>query len=344
MTHTLSAILRPLAIAGLAAAALSAPGVAAAQQTVRVASFTSDKATGVRDVIVPWMEAVEAEVGDLVDLQGFWGGSLGRDPFKQYDLVKSGVADVAWIVAGYAPGRFPQMHALELPFMAQNGVEASLFGWKMVSEGMVDGVDEFKVITVWSPSGDHVHMAGEVIDSVDDIEGKRIRTASSAQAAFVEGLGGVPQTIGAVEVNDALSRGSVNGLVQAYTGMRTFGTFDVVDSTYEIPLGNTPFLLLMNKDTWESLPAEVQAAMDKHGGATLAEIGGAAYDKANREIREAKLGDADYTITTPSQEELTALRERFEALHMEWVAATNNGQAVYDAFLSFLEDHRASGS
>jgi TRAP-type C4-dicarboxylate transport system substrate-binding protein len=183
-----------------------------------------------------------------------------------------------------------------------------------------------------------------VIDSVDDIEGKRIRTASSAQAAFIESLGGVPQTIGAVEVNDALSRGAVDGLVQAYTGMRTFGTFDVVDSTYEIPLGNTPFLLLMNKDTWQSLPEEVKAAMDKHGGAGLAEIGGGAYDAANGEIRAGKLEDADYTITTPSQEELAALRERFQEIHMDWVEATNNGQAVYDAYLSFLESHRASGS
>ena len=328
------------AVAALATAlTLTTPTDTRAQEVVRVASFTAEHALGVRQVIIPWMEAVEAEVGDLVDLRGFWGGSLGRDPFRQYELVRSGVADIAWIVAGYAPGRFPQMHALELPFMAQNGVEASLFGWQMYEQGMLDGVGDFKVITIWSPSGDHIHMR-EPIASLEDIDGKRVRTASSAQAGFIEALGGVPQTIGAVEVNDALARGAVDGLVQAYTGMRTFGSFNVVSSTYEIPLGNTPFLLLMNKRKWESLPVEVQEAMDRHGGATLARIGGQAYDDANVAIREDQMEVEGYTIVTPSQDQLDAYRDQFQALHQTWIDATPNGQAVYDAFLDFLDTHR----
>ena len=46
------------------------------------------------------------DVGSEVKLQGFWGGSLGKDPFKQFELLKNGVADVAWVLPGYTPGQF----------------------------------------------------------------------------------------------------------------------------------------------------------------------------------------------------------------------------------------------
>ena len=331
--------------AGLvAAAAALALGVssASAQEVVRVASFTAEAAIGVKQVMIPWMEAVQADVGDQVKMQGFWGGSLGRSPFQQYDLVKNGVADVAWVVAGYSPGRFPQLHVLELPFMARDGREAAAAGWHLFEQGMLEGVDEFKVITMWSPSGDNLHLRS-TIQSLDEVKGMKIRTGSSAHAAMMEFLGATPQTIGPTEVNDALARGAVDGLIQGLTGMRTFGTFNVVESTYEVPLGNIAFLLLMNKAKWESLPPAVQEAMDRHGGSALSVKGGEAYDKATQEIRAAKIAEG-YPIVTPTDEELAAYRTRFQPVHDAWIAETTNGQAVYDAFKAFLEEYRKTQS
>ena len=313
-------------------------GAATAKTTLRVASFTSEKATGVTEMIIPWMKAVEADVGDQVALKGFWGGSLGRSPFAQYDLVKNDVADIAWVGVGYSPGRFPQLEVLNLPFMAKNGVEASGFGWKLADEGLVPGLKDFKVITVWTPSSDMLHMV-EPIKSLDDVKGKRIRTASSQQAELITALGGVPQTIGPVEVNDALARGAVDGLVQGYTGMKTFGTFGVVKQSYEVPLGNSVFLLLMNKKKWESLPDDVKASMDKHGGATLAKSGGAAYDAAAARIRQHQM-DSGYQITTPTEEQLAAWREQFKKLPQEWIAATPDGQKIFDEFQAYLASVR----
>ena len=49
---------------------------AMAQDTIKVASFTSEKATGVSKVIEPWMDAVAADLGDQIAMRGFWGGTL----------------------------------------------------------------------------------------------------------------------------------------------------------------------------------------------------------------------------------------------------------------------------
>ena len=100
--------------------------VDAANVNLKVGTFVPAKSIGVSKVIKPWMAAVTAEVGSEVSMKGFWGGSLGKSPFKQYELVKNGVADMTWVLPGYTPGQFPQLQVVGLPFMLDNAMEASL--------------------------------------------------------------------------------------------------------------------------------------------------------------------------------------------------------------------------
>ena len=88
-------------------------------EQIKVGSFVSAKGFGSRFVIMPWMERANAalkEIGSDKELKAYWGGSLGKSPFQQYDLVKAGVADVAWVMSGYTPGQFPELEVVELPF------------------------------------------------------------------------------------------------------------------------------------------------------------------------------------------------------------------------------------
>ena len=86
------------------------------------------------------------DIGDAAKLQGFWGGTLGKAPTKQYELVKNGVADVTWVLPGYTAGQFPQMGVFELPFLFHNGVEASIVGWKLHEKGLLDGLEDVHLV------------------------------------------------------------------------------------------------------------------------------------------------------------------------------------------------------
>lgn len=90
---------RLLAGAGaLATTPFAAPVSAQSAPLIKVATFVPEQSVGVSRVIRPWMNAAQQEVGAKARFQGFWGGSLGKDAFKQFDLVRAGVADVAWIL------------------------------------------------------------------------------------------------------------------------------------------------------------------------------------------------------------------------------------------------------
>ena len=92
---------RHLIQAGLGAATgglgLAAPSAFAQQTTLRVAAFVPEQSFGVSRVIKPWMAAVEKDIGSKVRLQGFWGGTLGKDPFKQFEAWLAQLSNYAFL-------------------------------------------------------------------------------------------------------------------------------------------------------------------------------------------------------------------------------------------------------
>jgi TRAP-type C4-dicarboxylate transport system substrate-binding protein len=322
----------------LAAAAVQ-PAPAAAQTTIRVASFTPEGAVGVRFVMKPWMEAVQAELGNKVNLVPFWGGALGPNPFDQFDLVRDGVVDVAWVLPGYTPGQFPQIGVTELPFTVASGEEGSVVGWRLYEAGLLDGLDDVHVLTVWTPDITNIHLTAPV-RSLADLRGKSLRTAGSTQAMFVEAIGAAPQTLGSVEANEAMQRRTIDGQLQGWTGMNTFGGFAVAKASYRVPLGASPFFMLMNKRLWDSLPADVQAVMMKHGGEQLARAGGRAYDRLTQEIIARQQANG-YTIVDAGDADVARYREQHAGIYEQWARATPKGRETIDAFFRLIDQYRA---
>lgn len=328
---------------GVAVAAILVGTTATAQEiSVRVGSFTPEGAVGVQNVMIPWMEAVEEELGDRIELTGYWGGTLGPDPFAQYELVRDGVIDVAWILPGYTPGQFPQLQITELPFAVQSGEEASTVAWRLYETGLLDGFDDVHVLSIWTPDITNIHLL-EPIESLADLEGEALRTAGATQALFVEAINAAPQTLGSVAANEAMSRGTIDGQLQGWTGMRTFGGFEVANASYVVPLGASPFLLLMNQDLWNSLPEDVQEVMMRHAGEGLGAYGGGRYDAITEDIMAGQAEDPDYTITVASPEDIAVYAEQYSAVHEQWIEANENGQEIYDTFMRLLDEYRSGG-
>lgn len=327
-------------VATLGAALLAGLSTGAtAQTTIRVASFTPEGAVGVQNVMIPWMEAVQEELGDTVEMVPFWGGALGPSPFEQYDLVRDGVVDVAWVLPGYTPGQFPQLQVTELPFTVASAEEASVVGWRLYDTGMLEGLDDVHVLTVWAPDVTNIHLT-EPVETLEALEGASLRTAGSTQAIFVDAIGAAPQTLGSTEANEAMQRGTIDGQLQGWTGMKTFGGFAVSNGAYRVPLGASPFLLLMNKDLWESLSPDVQDVMMKHGGEALARRGGQAYDEITQGIVEDQR-TAGYVINEADEADIARYQDAYAGIYDRWVEETANGEEVLAAFRRLIDEYRA---
>lgn len=328
-------------VIGTTAAALVAlaAGSAASQTLIRVASFTPEGAVGVQNVMIPWMEAVQEELGDQVELVGFWGGSLGPNPFDQYELVRDGVIDVAWVLPGYTPGQFADLQVTELPFTVESGVEGSVVAWRLYQTGILSGFEDVHVLTAWTPDVTNIHLV-DPVDSLEALEGTSLRTAGATQAIFVEAIGAAPQTLGSVEANEAMGRGTIDGQLQGWTGMNTFGGFAVSNGAYRVPLGASPFVLLMNKDLWESLSPDVQEVMMRHGGESLAARGGEAYDRITLGIVERQVADG-YVVHEADADDIARYQEAYGEVYDRWIAENPNGEAIFTTYMELIADYRA---
>lgn len=319
--------------------ALAAPAIGSAQDNIKVGTFVPEKSTGVAGVIKPWMEAVSADLGDKVSMQGFWGGTLGKSPFKQFELVQNGVADVTWVLPGYTSGQFPEMSLFELPFLFNSAEEASVVGWKLYEKGLLTGFDGVHVVGFFATEPNALFMKTE-ISNLDDLKGMKIRSVGPIHANWLETFGAAPQTLSSAEYNEALNRGTIDGVIQGWTGMRTFKSFPLVSQSYSIPTGTIPFLLLMNEGKWNSLPKETQDAIMKHGGMAMADAGAAAYTNVGQSIVDGITKDGSLKMSAPTEAEMAAYDERTQAVHQWWIDRTPNGQMVYDEANRILAEMR----
>lgn len=328
------------ALTGILAGALLALPVAA-QETIKVGTFVPEQSTGVALVIKPWLEAVAAETKD-VTMQAFWGGTLGKNPFKQFELVQNGVADVTWVLPGYTAGQFPEFGVFELPFLFFTADEASIVGWKMHEMGLLTGFDGVHVVGIFAAEPNALFMKDK-IDTLDGLSNKKIRSAGEIHATWLQSLGAAPQTLSSAEMNEGLNRGTVDGAIQGWTGMKTFKSLELVDQAHDIPAGAIPFLLLMNENKWNALSDAAKAAVMKHGGMKMAEEGGAAYTRVGQEIRDEVRAAGKMQIVTPDAATLARYTAAAKPVHDAWIAATPNGQVVYDTAVKLLAEMRAKG-
>ncbi|MFZ0778606.1 MAG: C4-dicarboxylate ABC transporter substrate-binding protein, partial [Xanthobacteraceae bacterium] len=83
------------------------PAAAADPIKLKMAYFSSDQTTTYLAAVEPFVDAVNAEAGGVVQIDVSLSGALGKNPAQQLQLVLDGTADLAFVVPGYTPERFP---------------------------------------------------------------------------------------------------------------------------------------------------------------------------------------------------------------------------------------------
>ena len=106
-------------------------------------------------------------------------------------------------------------------------------------------------------------------------------------------------------------------------------------------LPTTPFLLLINEQSWQRQPASVQSAMLKHGGLGIARSSGQAYAAINQQIRAALAAAGQPALMAPDKSTQQALVDRSQALHDAWMTVSSDRETTYRAAQTLLTQLRA---
>jgi TRAP-type transport system periplasmic protein len=243
------------------------PSSAPAQQQIYElkASIFTPPSNPLNRAMEKWAEALKERSNGRLIIKIFAASQMGPPP-RQFDLARTGVADFSIVLHGLTPGRFPLTELSHLPGVLTTGYVSSLALSEVGSEALLADHPGVKILNVL-PIIPMPIISKDEIRTANDLRGKRIRAAGSVQSDVLQALGAVPTLVQPGDMNDALSKGMIEGASVGYSGIASYRLEDAAKFLIEGDLGGVTFATIMNKGAYDRLPPDLQKLIDEDSGA-----------------------------------------------------------------------------
>jgi TRAP-type C4-dicarboxylate transport system substrate-binding protein len=202
---------------------------------------------------------VEKRTGGKVAVQTFPGSTL-LSAKNMFDGVVSGTADIGCLAMSYQPGRFPVSEAIDQPVGFSSAKAASLALYDLIEKYKPKEFEQVKIITLFTCPPANI-MTIKPVKSLKDLKGLELRVGGT-QADIIKNLGGIPVAMPQSDTPEALQKGTVKGHVSSMEVLKDFNYAAYTANATIVNLWVVTFSVVMNKDKWNSLPADVRKVID----------------------------------------------------------------------------------
>lgn len=252
-------ILAAVAVATLAAS------VAAAQDKIELKASTFVPPTHwfLTDGFNPWGKELSERTKGRVEVRTFAGNSPFGNVANQADQVSAGVMDIGWGLNGVPAGRYPRTSIMELPLVAKTAKSASKTFASMRDSLLAADFKGFKLLNLNCTNAQGFALREKVVKKLDDLKGLRIRSPNNNVQAVLQHVGAVPVTMGPAQIYESMEKGTLDGATTGWDGVRGFRLENIIKSYFAARLTLTCFHIVMNEKKYQSLPADVQKAIDE---------------------------------------------------------------------------------
>lgn len=192
-----------------------------------------------------------------VEVQTFMGSSL-LGPKDIYDGVVSGTVDIGLTMPGYNTGKFPEMELVEMPHGYVSAYVSSHVANDYFNQFNPKEYSQTKML-YWFASPPSVVICNKPVKSLADLKGLKIR-GTARVGEIVTALGAVPQSTAAGEVYTSISKNVIDGIMWPISTLDEWKLADLkpkILNSWQIG-AVFAFYTVMNKKTWEKLPANIQ--------------------------------------------------------------------------------------
>jgi TRAP-type C4-dicarboxylate transport system substrate-binding protein len=210
---------------------------------------------------------------------------------RQYEMVRDGIADMA-VVSAASVAQFVDLNVLaELPGFAPNSEIGSNALWETY-KAHFEPVGELPGVKVLSahvlPGRDILSVGDLTIDSVDDLQGKRMWATARSFIETTQALGGVPIDTEFSELQEYVARGDLDALFISPGSADGAGVLENVTQITRLPggFGSVSFMVIISEDRWNELSESQQATLLEVAEGLPGRIG-AASDASEAEVAEA---------------------------------------------------------
>ncbi len=328
------------------AAVLGAAGAQAQDVTLKVHHFLPPPSLAHAKFMQPWAEKIERESGGRIKVEIYPAMQLGGKPPQLFDQVRDGVADGVWTVAGYTAGRFPMIEVFELPFVPGSAEATSQAAQEYYETYAKQEFADVHPLMIHVHHPGAFHMKDKPIKTLEDLKDAKVRAPTRVINGALKEMGATPVGMPVPAVPEAISKGVVDGAVLPYEITLPLRVHELTNSHTEIGgdrgLYTAVFLFAMNKNTYDSLPADLKKVIDANSGLALAKQIGAIWDAAEAPGRQkaAALGDKFYLIDGA---ELTRWKRATQPVIDAWIkqmdAEGHDGKALLKAARDLVDKY-----
>ncbi|MBV7379996.1 TRAP transporter substrate-binding protein DctP [Maritimibacter dapengensis] len=227
------------------------------------------------------------------------------------DALQTGLAAVGNSLPLYFAADFPETGVAG--DLALAGRSPHAMGWAM-TEFVVNCApcqEEYKAfggVFLGSGSSDvYVLMTTKPVESIEDLQGMRLRSGGAPYSRWAENFGATPVNLPVGQTFEALSQGTIDGTMASIADMLSYRLVDVATNVLRVPLGtyHVTSNFTVAADSWADMSPEQREMFAKaanRGNPQLTDRWGYQMpEEANAAVAEAGITDME-----PSEEFLAA--------------------------------------
>ena len=308
--------------------ALFAPIAAAAETTeLKLSFFASEQSDTYRYGVKPFVDAVNAEAEGLVHIKVYPDGALGKRLAEQPEMVLDGHADIAFVVPGQTPYRFPDNALIEQPGLFRDAREGTLVYTHLLQTHALRGYGRFFVIGAYTPHSNYLHCR-KPIASLAALHGQKIRANNPMEAEALDRLGAMPTVMPVSRLAKAIREGAIDCALLSPTGLMQFGVARLTGYHYLLGFGSAPLALLMSRKKFDSLPEPARRLIRKYSGDWTASVWIDGFGAAERSFLAKLKSETDNSVVEPSPADRETARRVYRSLIDNWAARSPHNRAL----------------
>lgn len=276
-------------------------------------------------------DVAEATNGQ-VQIELYLGNSLGAAG-DIWSMFTQGAIDMVHCGVAHA-GHFPVTNIVQTPFVVSSPECAEAVMVALMEKGMLtEFTDNMHVVAFMPTLMQQFMFVDKEIKSVEDLSGMIIRASSTPLMTAVESLGSTATSIPITDLYMSLSQGVADGTITSVDAADIFKLQDVCKYLLDMPISTGMNFVGINLQTWNSLPADIQEAMDKVGAEYQQK-----YLELNTQAGQdclASMTSGGCTVLTASDELVAACKDATSGMVDQLIADLNaeglDGAAIVTA-------------
>lgn len=219
-----------------------------------------------------WMEMVEKNSNGEVTFEYFPAEQMGKAK-DLLQLTQSGVLDVGYVGASYVADKLPLSAVGELPEAFTTSCAGTKAFWAIAKPGGVLDQAEYapngvRVLMVMVLPPYQILTKSKEITDLASLKGLKLRSTGGTKEIATRLIEAVPVNIPAPETREALSRGTLDGVLFPHSSILPYEIHPVLKyGTQNANFGSFVVTYTISQQRWDALSPEIQTVMAEAGEA-----------------------------------------------------------------------------